>query len=77
MLIGFLIYIIFDFIMCFIDGNGVGYYFTTLFYEDFFLEFFILNRPITYTGAQLWFLIALFVISLIHFILVKFNKIHY
>lgn len=77
MLVGFLIYIIFDFIMCYIDSHGVGYYFTTLFYEDFLLEFFILNRPITYTGAQLWFLIALFVVSLIHYALVHFDKLHY
>jgi surface polysaccharide O-acyltransferase-like enzyme len=77
MLIGFLIYIVFDFVMCFVDGHGVGYYFTTLFYEDFLLEFFILNRPITYTGAQLWFLIALFVISLVHYCLTHFHKLHY
>ena len=77
MLVGFLIYIVFDFIMCYVNGHGVGYYFTTLFYEDFLLEFFVLNRPITYTGAQLWFLIALFVVSLIHYALVRFDKLHY
>lgn len=77
MLIGFLIYIIFDFVMCYVNGNGVGYYFTTLFYEDFLLEFLFLNRPITYTGAQLWFLIALFVVSLIHYALVRFNLTKY
>ena len=77
MAVGFGIYIVFDFIGCFIEGHGVGYYFTTLFYEDFLLEFLFLNRPITYTGAQLWFLIALFVVSLVHFLLVKFDKLHY
>ncbi len=77
MIAGFLLYIVFDFIMCYVNGHGVGYYFTTLFYEDFLLEFFILCRPITYTGAQLWFLIALFVVSLIHFAIVKFDKLHY
>ncbi len=77
MLVGFAIYIVFDFVMCYVDGHGVGYYFTTLFYEDFLLDFFILNRPITYTGAQLWFLIALFVVSLIHYALVRFDKVHY
>lgn len=77
MAVGFAIYIVFDFVMCFIDGNGVGYYFTTLFYEDFLLEFLFLNRPITYTGAQLWFLIALFVISIVHYALVRFDKLHY
>lgn len=77
MLVGFAIYIIFDFVMCYVDGRGVGYYFTTLFYEDFLLEFFLLNRPITYTGAQLWFLIALFVVSLIHHALVRFDRVRY
>ena len=76
-LFGFAFYIVFDFIGCYIEGHGVGYYFTTLFYEDFLLEFLFLNRPITYTGAQLWFLIALFVISLVHYLLVRFDKLHY
>lgn len=74
MAVGFGFYIVFDFIMCYVDGNGVGYYFTTLFYEDLLFDFFFLNRPITYSGAQLWFLIALFVVSLVHFALVKFGK---
>ena len=77
MIAGFGLYIIFDFIMCYVNGNGVGYYFTTLFYNDFLLEFFILCRPITYTGSQLWFLIALFVVSLIHYGLVKTDKLRY
>ncbi len=77
LIVGFLIYIIFDFVLCLVEGKGVGYYFTTLFYEDFLLEFVFLNRPITYTGAQLWFLIALFIISLVHYLLVRFNRIHY
>lgn len=77
MIVGFLIYIVFDFFMCYVEGRGVGYYFTTLFYEDFLFEFLFLNRPITYTGAQLWFLIALFVVSLIHYGLVKIKKLHY
>ncbi len=77
LLIGFLLYIVFDFVICLVDGKGVGYYFTTLFYEDFLLEFLFLNRPITYTGAQLWFLIALFVVSLVHYLLVRFNKLGY
>jgi fucose 4-O-acetylase-like acetyltransferase len=32
MLFGFGFYIVFDFIGCYIEGHGVGYYFTTLFY---------------------------------------------
>lgn len=74
MAIGFGFYIVFDFIMCYVDGNGVGYYFTTLFYENILFDFFFLNRPITYSGAQLWFLIALFVVSLVHYALLRFDK---
>ena len=74
MLLGFGFYILFDFVMCYVDGKGVGYYFTTLFYQNFWFDFFFLNVPITYSGAQLWFLIALFVVSLVHFALVYFKK---
>lgn len=74
MVFGFAFYIVFDFIMCYVDGKGVGYYFTTLFYENILFDFFFLNRPITYSGAQLWFLIALFVVSLVHYALVRFGK---
>ena len=77
MLIGFGFYILFDFVMCYVDGKGVGYYFTTLFYQNFWFDFFFLNVPITYSGAQLWFLIALFVVSLVHFVLVYFKKEHW
>ncbi len=76
-LIGFGFYIVFDFIMCYVDGHGVGYYFTTLFYKDFLLEFIFLNQPITYTGAQLWFLIALLVLSVVHWLAVKFDLTKY
>ena len=76
-LIGFGFYIVFDFIMCYVNGNGVGYYFTTLFYKDFLLEFIFLNQPITYTGAQLWFLIALLVLSVVHWLAVKFDLTKY
>ena len=71
---GFLFYAIFDFVMCYVKGNGVGYYFTTLFYENFIFEFVFQNKPIGYTGAQLWFLIALFIVSLVHYLLVRFEK---
>lgn len=77
LLIGLSINIAFDFVWCYHEGMGVGYYFTTLFYEDFLLEFFILNRPVTYVGAQIWFLIALFVVSLIHYLLTHCGKLHW
>lgn len=71
---GFLFYAIFDFVMCYVKGNGVGYYFTTLFYENFVFEFIFQNKPIGFTGAQLWFLIALFIVSIVHYLLVRFEK---
>ena len=74
MIIGFGIYIVYDFFLCYAEGKGVGYYFTTLFHDDLFLDFFVLNTPITYSGYQLWFLIALFVLSLVHFLVVKYRK---
>lgn len=38
-----------------------------------------MNSPIPYytVGAQIWFLIALFIVSIVHYFLVKFNKTHY
>jgi surface polysaccharide O-acyltransferase-like enzyme len=74
LLVGFAFYIVFDFIMCYVDSNGVGYYFTTLFYEKPLFEFVFQNRPITYSGAQLWFLIALFMVAIVHYALLKFGK---
>lgn len=74
MVFGFGIYIVYDFIACYFNGNGVGYYFTTLFYEDPIHKFFFLNQPITYSGYQLWFLIALFVVSLINYFIHKYEK---
>ena len=71
---GFLFYAIFDFVMCYVKGNGVGYYFTTLFYENFVFDFIFQNKPIGFTGAQLWFLIALFIVSIVHYLLVRFEK---
>lgn len=74
MVFGFGLYVVFDFFLCYAEGKGVGYYFTTLFHDDLFLDFFFLNTPVTYSGYQLWFLIALFVLSLIHFLMVKHRK---
>lgn len=74
LLVGFGIYIVFDFFLCYAEGKGVGYYFTTLFHDDLFLDLFILNTPVTYSGYQLWFLIALTVLSLVHLLIVKYKK---
>lgn len=81
MLIGILFYTIYELIFCIVDGTSIGWFLSTLFYEgeDIFLQFFIFNAPIPYytVGAQIWFLIALFVCSLIHFLLVHFKKTNY
>ncbi len=78
MLIGIAFYTIYEFIFCLIDNVSVGWFFTTLFYEGNspLFQFFVLNAPIPYytVGAQIWFLIAMFVLSLIHFLLVKLQK---
>ncbi len=78
MLVGILFYTVFEFICCLIDGTSVGWFFTTVFYEGNspLFKFFIQNAPIPYytVGAQIWFLIAMFVLSLLHFALVKLNK---
>ena len=78
MLIGIAFYTVFELIFCLIDNTSVGWFFTTIFYEGNspLFQFFILNAPIPYytVGAQIWFLIAMFVLSLIHFLLVKLQK---
>ena len=74
LIIGFGLYVVFDFFLCYAEGKGVGYYFTTLFHDDLFLDLFYLNTPITYSGYQLWFLIALTVLALVHLLFVKYKK---
>jgi surface polysaccharide O-acyltransferase-like enzyme len=78
MLIGFAFYTIFEFVFCLIDNTSVGWFFTTIFYEGNspLFQFFILNAPLPYytVGAQIWFLVAMFVLSLVHFLLVKLQK---
>ena len=78
MWIGIAFYTLYEFIFCLIDHTSVGWFFTTIFYEGNspLFKFFILNAPIPYytVGAQIWFLIAMFVLSLVHFLLVKLQK---
>lgn len=78
MLIGIAFYTVYEFIFCLIDETSIGWFFTTILYEGDspLFEFFFLNAPIPYytVGAQIWFLIAMFVLSLIHFLLVKLQK---
>ena len=78
MLIGIAFYIVYEFIFCLIDKTNLGWFFTTIFYEGNspLFKFFVLNAPIPYytVGAQIWFLIAMFVVSLVHLLLVKHKK---
>lgn len=78
MLIGITFYTVYEFISCLITQTSVGWFFTTIFYEGNspLFNFFILNAPIPYytVGAQLWFLIAMFVLSLVHYLLVRLQK---
>ena len=78
MLIGIIFYIIYEFIFCLIDKISLGWFFTTIFYEGSspLFHFLILNAPIPYytVGAQIWFLIAMFVLSIIHFFIIKYQK---
>ncbi len=78
MLIGIGFYTAYEFVSYLIDGTNLGWFFTTIFYEGDapLFHFFVFNAPIPYytVGAQIWFLIALFVVSILHYLLVKFNK---
>jgi len=76
LLIGFLIYILYDFINCFRYGNDLGSFFSGLFYKDFFNSFILRNQPVT-SGYHLWFMIALFVVSIMHYFCCKFNLTKY
>lgn len=73
MLIAFSIYIAYDFVFAIIEKQNLANFFMGLFFDDFFKEFFILSIHKT-SGYHLWYLIAMFVVSLIHFVLVKYNK---
>lgn len=78
MIIGTAIYALFEIVSAIESGTSLGWIFTTFFYEgeNFFFRFFILNAPVPYytVGAQLWFLVALFVVSLVHMLLVHIGR---
>ena len=79
MAVGIVLYTVYEVIAYIVDGISVGWLLTTLFYDDpakFWFRFFFENAPIPYytVGAQIWFLIALFTVSLVHYLLAKFGK---
>lgn len=73
MLIGFLIYIAYDLIKCLISGGRILNVLSRIFYKNYIVDFLFFNNP-NNSGYHLWFLIALFVCSLIHYIFVKTGK---
>lgn len=74
LLFGFVFYILFDFIVCFKDGGNPSSLFVSLYYNDFIRNFLFLNSNPIPNAYHLWFLIALFVVSLIHILITKFGK---
>ncbi len=79
MAVGIVFYTVYEVIAYIVDDISVGWLLTTLFYDDpakFWFRFFFENAPIPYytVGAQMWFLIALFTVSLVHYLLVRFGK---
>ena len=79
MAVGIAIHTVYEVIAYLVDGTSVGWLLTTLFYDDpakFWFRFFFENAPIPYytVGAQTWFLIALFTLSLVHYLLAKSGK---
>lgn len=79
MAVGIAIHTVYEVIAYLVDGTSVGWLLTTLFYDDpslFWFRFFFENAPIPYytVGAQMWFLIALFTVSLVHYLLARSGK---
>ena len=72
-LIGSLTYICYDFIKCIMHNGDIGQFFSGLYYTNFVKDFIFLNNP-NNSGYHLWFLIALFICSIIHYFICKFDK---
>ena len=82
MAVGILLYTVYEVVAYIVDDISVGWLLTTLFYDDpslFVFRFFFENAPIPYytVGAQMWFLIALFTVSLMHYLLARFGKLRW
>lgn len=73
MIIGSLIYITYDLIHCIREGGQVLNVISSTFYKNI-MEDFIFANLTNNSGYHLWFLIALFVCSLIHYFFVKIDK---
>ncbi len=73
LVIGFAIYIVYDLIECMIADGKILKVISRIFYKNYIVDFLFFNSP-NDSGYHLWFLIALFVCSLIHYIFVKLDK---
>ena len=74
MLFGLGFYLVYGFVICFIDKTSPSEYFTSLYFNDIVRNFLILNCNPLKDAYHLWFIIALFTVSVFHFLLVKFKK---
>ena len=72
--LGFVLYIAYGFVVCFIDKTDPSKYFVSLYYSDFIRNFLLLNSNSLKDAYHLWFVIALFVVSVLHYFLVKYKK---
>ena len=73
MMIGIVVYFVFDFVVCIYENKPLDEFFKSQYYSNFYKYFFIYNYQLSNTGNHLWFLIALFVVSIVHYVLVKFK----
>lgn len=77
MLFGLAFYVVYGFAICFIDGKDPSKFFIGLYYSDFIRNFLLFNsNPLT-DAYHLWFIIALFVVALLHLLIVRFKKEHW
>ena len=72
--LGFVLYIAYGFVVCFIDKTDPSKYFVSLYYSDFIKNFLLLNSNPLKDAYHLWFVIALFVVSILHYLLVRYKK---
>ena len=71
LLLGILIYVIYDLTKITLKGNVSGYM-ESLFQKDFIYEFVFQNKVVT-SGYHMWFLVALLISYLIHFVCIKLD----
>lgn len=71
MMIGITFYFFFDLIVCWKNNFPLDDFFKSQIYDKFIYQFFFMNHSLSKTANHLWFLIALFTVSLIHYFSIK------